>query len=258
MKILEVFSESKLGDESLNEDTIVITNQWVAVFDGETNKGEHTDPSPGRLAAQACAAVVPSIAPGTNPVDIASLLHSAVRELGIGTDAATVGAVFDVVERRVTRIGDITVGINGKFDMFVSPSKAAAAVARTAYLKTLLEQGVPEDELRRDDPGREMVMPLLKAQKVWRNIGNDWGFGSVDGTQTPPELVDVFEVPAGAELILASDGYIEPKTTLEKSEAALSKTIQLDPMRILGRPGGKGVTPEAHSFDDRSYIRLIA
>ena len=258
MRILEAFSAAKSGDESLNEDALVVGDKIAAVFDGETSKERPTNPTGGRLAAQACAAAVLGIEPGSPPYQVVEALHTAVRALNAGPGAAAVGAVLDSAAGWVVRVGDVAVAVDGRFDLGSKPSSRAAAQARAAMTAALLTQGVPAKRLRTEDPGRAMIMPLLVAQRVWRNHPTSrWGFGCIDGTATPPQLIDVFWVPDGCEVVLASDGYFDPRPTLAASEAALSVALTADPLRISDPPATKGVTAAAFSFDDRSYLRAV-
>ena len=258
MRVIETFTASKRWDESLNEDAFVVTDHIAAVFDGETNKGAHVDPSPGRLTAQACAKTVAGLESGFDPVEIVAALHEAVRLLDAGPGAAASGAVLDAAAGLVVRVGDVAVGVDGSFDMGSKPSDPIAAAARSALTAALSAQGASADELRADDPGRRMVMPLLLAQRVWRNVPDArWGFGVIDGTATPFELIDVFRVPDGAEVVLASDGYADPRPTLAESEAVLSEALKRDPLCVTEMPSTKGIAAGAVSFDDRTYLRII-
>ena len=69
-------------------------------------------------------------------------------------------------------------------------------------------------------------------------------------------MIDVFDIPEGAEVILATDGYCDPRPTLADSERAPAEAIGQDPLRIGPPPGTKAVKPGHISFDDRTYVRV--
>ena len=258
VQLIEMFTASKTGDDTLNEDTLAVTEHMAAVFDGETSKDDpRREPAPGWLASRACAAAVAELEPGCEPAEIAAVLHDAVRALDAGPGAAASGAVLDAASKRVVRIGDVSVGVAGRFNIGAKPADRVAAAARAALAAALAAAGVSPEDLSANDPGRAMVMPLLLAQRVWRNHPDTaWGFGCIDGTATPPELIDVFYVPDGAEVVIASDGYDDPLATLAQTEASLAESLLRDPMRVARHPSTKGIAAGAVSFDDRSYLRV--
>jgi len=193
-----------------------------------------------------------------DPEIVVKYLHSVVADLGLDpVHAAASVAVLHIPSRRIVRVGDVTVGINGSFDAPVKEVDRIAAQARATLLMSLIQRGCDLDSLCRDDPGRQMILPLLRASSVWHNVEHEClGAGVIDGTHTPRSLIDVFDAPKGAEVILATDGYVNPCHSLEQSESELLKLIQRDPLRISEPPGTKGVLPGNQSFDDRTYTRL--
>ena len=169
--VIEAFTFSKSGDEHLNEDTFMVGDDMIGVFDGETNKGTHTEPTPGRCAAVALADTVKTLTTGTAPAEIVSRLHDAVAAVRVNdVSAAAVGVVVDMGARRIVRVGDVAVSINGAFDMGHKRVDTVAAACRAALLQSMLDDGATICDLQAsNDPGREMILPLLRAQAVWRN-----------------------------------------------------------------------------------------
>ena len=43
--------------------------------------------------------------------------------------------------------------------------------------------------------------------------------GRIDGTHTPDELIEVIDITDAHEIVMATDGYIEPRRTLAESES---------------------------------------
>ena len=256
-EIVEAASHSKTGDEALNEDAFVESGDFVAVFDGETNKGAPLLPSPGRQAAQALTCAVEDLPRSSDPSVVVKHLQAAVASAGDGRSVAAVGAVLDVGSRRLIRVGDIAVGIAGQFHFRHKRVDEIAASARAALLQSCLLDGCELEELLADDPGRKMILPLLQASQSWRNQADSaYGFASLDGGTTPDALIDVFDIPRNAEVIMATDGYLDPRSTLRESEEVLVRLIEADPLRIGSPPGTKGVLPGNASFDDRTYVRV--
>lgn len=255
-EVLDEFSVSKTGREELNEDSYVVGEDVVAVFDGETNKGPREVPSPGRRAALVLREAVTELAGVYDPGFVVGRLHAAVAGLGGGVGVAASGAVFLGPVGKVVRVGDVSVGVGGVFDTPTRLAETAAACARAALLEAYLEAGWGVGELLDTDPGRDMVLPLLRAYRCWRNKGDSvWGFGVLDGSGTPEGLVDVFDVPEGCEVVLASDGYLDPGWCLEVSERRVRELVARDPLGI-DPPRTKGVLSGHESFDDRTFVRV--
>ena len=177
--------------------------------------------------------------------------------MDVSPEAAAVGAVVDATTRRVIRVGDVSVGVDGVFDIITKRVDLVAARARAALIHAHLAAGTTADQIRAEDPGRAMVLPLIRSQRVWRNRPHPvWGFAVIDGSGTPPSMIDVIEVPAGSEVVLATDGYVSPASSLAASEAALAASLAQDPLRVGMVPATKAVSVDGVSFDDRSYVRV--
>lgn len=259
-KVIEKLTIPKTGDDSLNEDTYAITDTIVAVFDGETDKREgiQIDPSPGRVAASVLAEAAVEIPDECGPAITIKYLCKAIASASTpDVEPVAVGAILNLSSRYLIRVGDISVGINGIFDFSHKRIDKIAGQARAALLISELRSGATMDYLRSTDPGREMVLPLLRAASRWRNqADSEYGFGAFDGRDIPIEFIDVFEIPFGSEVVLASDGYDNPQPTLAESEELLAESIKRDPLRLGPPPGTKGVHVDNCSFDDRTYVRV--
>ncbi len=257
-EVIEELSTAKCQCDEHNEDGYVITDRVVAVFDGATDKANSAHPKPGRQAMLAMKQVATDLGDTDDPEIVAKQLHLAVQSVWDNAkEPVATAAVLLAEERKVVRIGDISVGINGKFDVPRKRIDEIAAAARAALLSTLLTKGASVDELRDTDPGREMILPLLQEMNRWANVsGHELGFPSINGNGTPTEMIDVFEVPVGGEVVLASDGYVNPQATLESSEQLVEELNRTDPLCIGPPPGTKGIMPGHGSFDDRTYVRV--
>jgi len=259
VQVIESSSVSKRGSSDLNEDVLVISDSVVAVFDGETDKSSTAgELSPGRIAALTLAEAVLAVSDLDTPeIAVKRLNESLAGHDGALPELVAVGAFLHLATRRIVRVGDVAVGIDACPELPARKIDVVAANARAALLESLLREGRSIDDLRATDPGRELILPLLRAARQWRNVpGSAYGFAAFDGNGTPDSLVEVFEASAGSEVILATDGYPNPARTLEESENALAETIRSDPLRIADPAGTKAVRPGHCSFDDRTYVRL--
>ena len=258
-QVVEASSIAKSGRPEFNEDALVLSDSVVAVFDGETDKsGSSLRPSAGRLAARTLAEAGREISDTDTPAVATKRLHEALTDLDSAYfELVAVGAFLHLRTRRIVRVGDVAVGINARPQLPSKQIDVIAAKARAALLESRLRAGHNLDDLRATDPGREMILPLLRAARQWRNVaGSTYGFAAIDGCGTPDSLIEVFDAPRGSEVILATDGYPAAGRTLEQSEAALAVTVRSDPLRIADPPGTKAVQPGHFSFDDRTYVRL--
>lgn len=165
--------------------------------------------------------------------------------------------------RQIWRVGDVHVAIRRGEHWDTHPAEKAidrvVAHARAALLLCHLAHGDTVDSLTATDPGRAMVMPLLKAQNVLANLDGDspLGFGVLDGRRVPRHYLEVFDLDETVtEVILASDGYLSPGPTLRDAEAELSTSLAADPLRIGLYASTKSAPADANSFDDRTYVRL--
>lgn len=71
------------------------------------------------------------------------------------------------------------------------------------------------------------------------------------------DYIDVYAVPAGATVIMATDGFPVVHPTLKASEQALKALITRDPAAIDELwPIGKPIKPGANAPDDRAYVRF--
>ena len=70
------------------------------------------------------------------------------------------------------------------------------------------------------------------------------------------ELVRVYPVCPGEEVVLASDGYPCVLPSLRASEEYLYAILASDPLCLSQFKSTKGRQAELRSFDDRAYVRF--
>ena len=115
------------------------------------------------------------------------------------------------------------------------------------------------DQIARHDIGREAVVPLIRKQLWFENAAGSFGYPVLNGVNFAEDMVKVWSVPAGAEVVLASDGYPVLCGTLAESERKLREIIEEDPLCIGvggGVAGVKGIMEGMESFDDRAFVRV--
>lgn len=258
-------------DRACCEDLIVVGADFAAVIDGATDKSE-TDfdgRTGGLLAAEAVRDALLELDREAELPDLVRLATSRlVGDLGSsgvevdilvddGPSASFV--VYANARREVWRVGDCSWLSEAETFPGGKAIDSICANARSALLHALLEDGVSEEELLARDPGREMILPLLRNQHVFRNLADpssDLAFGAIDGREVPDRFLEVWPIGDFGELVLASDGYPELKPTLALSEEALTEDLGEDPLRIGTHASTKGLAPGQRSFDDRAYLRI--
>lgn len=266
MEILELSVIGKNPDQALCEDVVVVTDQLVAVIDGDTDKSgfpvlseRGTMPS-GRFAALVVADALERCTPGQaielTVSEISSALGTATKGLAhhpshLPRPAASV-VVFDAALRVVWRVGDCHFRIDNELHKGSKLIDDVAATYRAAFLAaSFAEPGSP-------DTGREAILPLLQVQGALANNTGEFGYGVIDGRPVPPRFIEVFDIPDKTrEIVLASDGYPTLPESLSAAEAELGALLAIDPACTGPLRGTKGVVAGNSSFDDRAWVRLV-
>ena len=269
MRILEQHVVGKHPDQRLCEDMIVVHGPFVAVIDGATDKSGNRiattegSTTPGRFAASVLATAIESLRAGVSP---AAAVHHFTAVWGAAIDEACGPSepherpsasivMLDTSAGLVWRVGDCPFRIDAgtwntpKCIDRVTSNFRAAFLAATA--------GGYRDDPSCADPGREAILPLLRAQANLANVSGEFGYGVLNGTPVPPEFIEVVQLPeATREIVLASDGYPALPATLAEAEAELARLLALDPSCVGPLRATKGLLPGMLSFDDRSWIRI--
>ena len=168
-----------------------------------------------------------------------------------------------IYQRRFSRIvnyGDCQCIIDHVRHLHEKAVNLANASRRRRVRRTCLHLGISRSWLMEHDPGRIFILPALRRQHRYaNNARSKLGYGVIDGQRLIYRFMTVYQVHAGDEIILASDGYPMLQETLQPSEQILQWIHAKDAL-IIGRPYGstKGLIPGNVSYDDRTYIRFIA
>ncbi|MGW1158859.1 GNAT family N-acetyltransferase [Streptomyces sp. NPDC002519] len=254
-----------------NEDELLLTDALVAVIDGATDKSgrDYGGLTGGARAAQCVRDTLATMAPDTSPEQAVEQITAALAELrtqwGVPADdpvaPSAVAAVVVPSLRLVWRVGDIHVALRHGTTWTRLPATKriddALAGTRAAYTHCALADGRSEEEIAAQDPGRAVILPVLKEQGRLANRPGPFGYGVLDGTPVPARFVEVIPFDGAVEeIVLATDGFLSPAVTLTAAEDELREAIGQDPLRIGVNPGTKGIKPGAASFDDRTYVRV--
>lgn len=292
IQYIEHATQSKFRDGTRNADRLVLTDTLCAVIDGATAK-------PGQAAqggadiADLIAAALRKIEKDIDTHNYADCTTSPDCAIGAWALVAHVTAyvraalapqsgsywpdvaaarpsaavvIYWASRRQLIRVGDCHLAINGQAYLGTKAVDTVLAELRSLYIRlsqktgTLVQTGAgfaPCAET--DDPGREVILPLLIRQEALQNCADlpPYGYGCIDGTDVPAEFVEVWDIPPGAEVVLCSDGYPTPAPTLAEAEAELAAALDADPECIGVLKGTKGVQAGQISFDDRSYLRFF-
>ncbi len=262
--VVEKFVETKI-EGRVCEDLIVTTADYAAVIDGASD-ATHMDfagRSGGRLAAETMQSAVESLDPHATARQFADELSDRVAQ-AVGTlpasvrwPAATV-ICLSFSRNEIWRIGDGSFVIDGQPNVGLLRVNGATCGFRAAYNAALLASGVPVEQIVTDDPGVVLARALTNVQQHLSNQSGPWGYGVVNGRPIPDEFVEVFELAESVrDVALASDGFPDPKPTLDESETRRRELIEIDPAAIADLwTAGKPMRPGANSFDDRAYLRM--
>ncbi|WP_394426478.1 GNAT family N-acetyltransferase [Streptomyces sp. SGAir0957] len=259
------------GAASTNEDELLITDELVAVIDGATDKSgrDYGGLTGGARAAQCVRDTLARMAPGTTPGEAVEQITAALAELreqwNVPADdpvaPSAVAAVVVPALGLVWRVGDVHVALRRGESWTRLPATKriddVLAGSRAAYTHCLLAGGRSEDEIAEHDPGRAVILPILKEQGRLANRPGPYGYGVFDGTPVPADFVEIIPFDSDVkEVVLTTDGFLSPAATLAAAEDELREAISQDPQRVGVNPGTKGIRPGADSFDDRTYARI--
>ncbi len=244
MKILETYTMGKFNDPARCEDSIVITDDFIAVIDGVTTKSErlYEGRKSGRVAAELLSGVIPTI---DARIDAEGMMNS----LSV--------IIYSHAYHEIWGYGDCQCRIQGKTYHHESRIDEMNGMLRQYVLETRQMEGTGIEELLANDPGRAAIQENLNSQYLFENIDDPFGYAVINGSCIQKTLIRIIPVPASEEIILASDGYLKLCDTLEETEMLLSMHNQSDPLCFKDCAMTKGVYPGQISFDDRCYVRFM-
>lgn len=276
MQIIEQFLAGKSGNDDINEDRIAVTDHFIGLFDGATNRGGSTlgGKTLGRFASETIAMALNDLPHDIDARAAIDFLSETLRTRAHaqaeaeGRDftqdwsaPAAAALMYSKTRREIWRVADSTFIVDGDApNMRFFAQERTWCDLRRAWLQAQMVRGLSEADLIANDTSWDVITPLIGALKVFANsdhaMAHPYGFGVINGSHVPDRYVEVFDADGAREIVFASDGYPEVFTTLEETENALRKTLQQDPLMYKLHPQVKGLRPGWQSYDDRSYIRF--
>ncbi len=265
---LEIFSMSKTGNEADNEDLVYIDEDFYAVFDGATSKtgDKWQGKTAGRITVELLAEGIKSKAfdreiDGKTAVSFLQSKLCAYSEkndlIEKGVKLCASAVIYSKARRQIWLVGDCQYSINGEVYSKTKKIDHLFSEMRSMLIQALLAEGKTEAELSLRDEARSAMLELMKKQSVFENAEGEYGFPAFSGRGTVKQ-VKIVNVPLGADVVLASDGYPVLKSTLDESEDKLNELINNDPLCYKEFRSTKGLKKEHKSFDDRSFLRFVA
>ena len=262
MKILEVFTTSKTGNEKFNEDAVFYNDDFVVVIDGVTAKSSiNIYPSEGRFAAEVIKEAFKYIDARYSPYKIISLLNleleSASYISGYEFNPAVNLVVYNNKRKEIFTYGDCLFSVNGETFKYEKQIDKTLSEKRSQILKKAIEDGMSVEELKENDISRKEIMDELISELKFANRNTKKGYPMLNGTSVIKKFIHTQKVKEGDHIILASDGYPQLFKTLKETEDYLFKCLEEDPLCINELCSTKGLVKGNISFDDRTYIRFI-
>lgn len=262
MQIIESFIEGKTENRLLCEDALVVTGDFIAVVDGVTGKTNSTFDglSGGKAAASKVCECVENFSADidccTAVEKITESIKSLYEENKPDGTAAAGAIIFSKARKEIWSVGDCRCIINGELFTHEKEIDVLLSEVRSLVLESEKRKGKTLEDLKKNDSGREFILPLLQCQHVFANTEGEFSYGIFNGDKIPEDKIVIYKVKDGDEIVLASDGYPYLEATLKESEARLREEIKNNPLCDGDFRSTKGLAEGNSSFDDRTYIRF--
>jgi len=285
MRIIERYCRGKRNDQSLNEDGMLVTDDFAAVVDGVTSKSvRHLwRPSGGVVAKDLMLGVIggmpadASMRQMQRAVDECFQARYRSHEAGIRVFAdepverlQANAVVYSARRHEAWLFGDCQIMVNGvqtpttkDVDVLLGDLRAFTVLALremqdgTPDVPISGSFGAPASDAAPKDPSRAMILPFLRLQSQFANKRGPFGYFVFDGFTDMTYPIRTVPVSPGDEVVLASDGYPLLRPTLDESERELQRLRSEDPDLIDRYRSTKGFQGRA-TFDDLTYLRFIA
>jgi hypothetical protein len=271
MHLIEQFTAAKKGAPENNEDVIVVTSDFIGVFDGSTLAAGETleGMTGGRFAAVKLAEAVHGL---PSDIDASGALrfltasfNAAIKKAAVGTridpDNAMAAAGMTLYSRdkkELWSVADCPFAIDGVAFSKTMALEPIRTSLRQMLIHMELGRGKTEQDLLENDPTPGIISStVMKGTRMFTNgIDPVFGYGVLNGHPVPEQHIRIIHTPNAKEIVIASDGYPDIFMTLKETEKYLAKVIAEDPLCYKTNPQPKGVLNGQRSYDDRSYIRF--
>jgi len=275
MEIIEKFRISKTGKLEDCEDFINFNEHFVIVVDGTTSKSDlkWDGKESGLVAAKLISNSINDFAFDITKEDAVEkmtlIIERFYRQNRIlitmksnpQNRISCSVIIFSKYQQQIWMIGDCQCLIDGKLHNNEKKIDKILSEFRRIYIEMELMDGKTIKDLQTNDTGREAIFPFLKKQGILSDKRKkrlmEYKYAVIDGFSINPKKTKIIKIKRNTrEIIFASDGYPELKSTLEQSERILKKILKRDPLLFKEYKSTKGLVPGNASFDDRCYIRF--
>mgnify|MGYP004458999549 CR=1 FL=1 len=282
MRIIERYCRGERNDQSLNEDGMLVTDDFAAVVDGVTSKSvRHLwRPSGGVVAKDLMIDIIggmpadASMRQMQRAVDARFQARYRSHEAGIRVFAdepverlQANAVVYSARRHEAWLFGDCQIMVNGvqtpttkDVDVLLGDLRAFTVLALremqdgTPDVPVSGSFGAPASDAAPKDPSRAMILPFLRLQSQFANKRGPFGYFVFDGFTDMTYPIRTVPVSPGDEVVQASDGYPLLRPTLDESERELQRLRSEDPDLIDRYRSTKGFQGRA-TFDDLTYLR---
>lgn len=267
IKIKEKTLVSKRADGTECEDGLFISDDFICVVDGVTSKGKwkfdgHTS---GYYAKELILKGMETMPADISGEDAVLLLNKCLtdgyseeyKQIALQNSNERIQAnviLYSVKQKQIWSYGDCQCIINGEFYAHEKVFDVILSRARALYIEIERLCGKTEEELLIHDTGRDFILPILKNQSVLENAKSEYCIVNLNGFDIDPGKIIKYDLQDGDEIVLASDGYPQLKTSLKESEDILAQVLKNDPLCCKEYLSTKGLKEGNASFDDRTYI----
>ncbi|MCQ2471265.1 MAG: hypothetical protein MJ147_04425 [Clostridia bacterium] len=258
---------SKRADGLECEDGLFVSDDFICVVDGVTSKGKwtwdgHTSGYYAKELIVAGMSKLPADATGEEAINflnqcLADGYTPERREEALHNSNEKIQANLIIYSRKRKQIwsfGDCQCIINGKLFSHEKKIDIILSNMRSLYLELERICGKTEEELIAHDTGREFILPILEKASLLENTKSEYDIVNLNGFEIETDKLVKYYLLEGDEVVLASDGYPELKTTLKESERKLAEILDKDPLCYKNYLSTKGLKEGNASFDDRTYI----
>jgi len=269
-KVIQQFLAGKENEYEC-EDKIIILDDYICILDGATSKSElrFDSKKSGLIIGEIIENEFRNIPPDFNLEDLIQTLTDSIRRFYVHRNLydhmknnpvdrlSASMVIYSNYYNEVWIIGDCQCMIGKTNYTNNKLIDTILANTRAFFLETEILKGKTINELRKNDTGRDFILPLLKEQARFQNtkLNSKYSYSVIDGFEI--NLKDVKRIKVnGKSIVLASDGYPKLFDTLEDSENYLNFIIKNDPLCFRLFKSTKGVSINANSFDDRAYIKI--
>ncbi|MGC3965330.1 MAG: hypothetical protein QM803_18985 [Rhodocyclaceae bacterium] len=271
---IEYFMQGKGGanpeGNARCEDGLFFSNNFVAVFDGATDKSgkSYDGKKGGRVARELIAGVFEQLPADAAKEEVLRRINAAYQTFyqahpdmdfvknPLWRPTATL-IWYSFARKELTAVGDSKARIDGV--IYNDKAKLVDVLNSDLRVKVIEHLKLTDADIAKNDLGRYYILPLLERQSEFQNnpkAPKAFQYWAIDGFPIPAEEVLTWHFDKTPKLIeLSSDGYeaFPPEASVASYESAFASFLKADPQRVKN-PSTKGLQQGNVSFDDRTVL----